>query len=242
MARPLGSLSQSIADAFLRRPQTAEYHRHQNHAHSDPDELVLAQGPGQARQPSHAQAQAQAPAPPHDSHAGSGKPSRTEVLNYLGELAKDYHLPPKLVYAVADAESGIGPKMENHNPPVRDKKGRLVHPASTDYGLMQINDRTWIGKEIRDAHGQKFKITKDVENDWKANAREGIAILADSYHHVTLSEGPGATREDIALGTYSAYNHGATKWHKFLDKGPDGLPKDGANRNFANKYRQAPEK
>ena len=122
MARPLGSLLQSIADAFLRRPQTAEYHRHQNHAHSDPDELVLAQGPGQARQPSHAQA----PAPPHDPHTGSGNPTRTEVLNYLGQLAKEYHLPPKLVYAVADAESSVNPNVPPHANYLQ-RGGKIVH-------------------------------------------------------------------------------------------------------------------
>jgi soluble lytic murein transglycosylase-like protein len=36
-------------------------------------------------------------------------PTRQEVLNYFYKLAKDYHLPPKLVYAVADAESGVNP-------------------------------------------------------------------------------------------------------------------------------------
>src|SRR5579863_6795664 len=37
----------------------------------------------------------------------SHEPPRDEVLNYLGRLADDYHLPRKLVYAVADAESSV---------------------------------------------------------------------------------------------------------------------------------------
>ena len=45
-----------------------------------------------------------------DQHQAAGSPAqatpnRQEVLNYLGQLAKDYRLPPKLVYAVADAET-----------------------------------------------------------------------------------------------------------------------------------------
>jgi hypothetical protein len=41
-----------------------------------------------------------------------GAPSRQDVLNYLGHLADDYHLPRKLVYAVADAESSVQPDIK----------------------------------------------------------------------------------------------------------------------------------
>lgn len=135
MARPLGSLSQSIADAFFRRPQTAEDHRHHGGPPDESDYLLLGQSPGEARQPSHTQA----PTRTHESHAGNGDPPRTEVLNYLGQLAKEYHLPPKLVYAVADAESGIGPKLENHNPPVKDKEGKSC--SSRQHGLRTHADQ-----------------------------------------------------------------------------------------------------
>jgi len=47
-------------------------------------------------------------------------PSREDVLNYLGHLADDYRLPPKLVYAVADAESSV------HNEP----RAFLLFPSS----------------------------------------------------------------------------------------------------------------
>jgi len=42
-------------------------------------------------------------------------PSREEVLNYLGKLADDYHLPEKLVYAVADAESRFDVNLVHEN-------------------------------------------------------------------------------------------------------------------------------
>ena len=42
-------------------------------------------------------------------------PSREEVLNYLGHLADDYHLPRKVVYAVADAESSFRTNLETSN-------------------------------------------------------------------------------------------------------------------------------
>lgn len=174
------------------------------------------------------------------SHAPS-QPSREEALNYLGDLAKDYHLPKKLVYAVADAESGIGPKLEHHNPPVRDKKGRVVHPVSTDYGLMQINDRAWIGKTVEDAHRHPFKIGQDVKTDWRANARAGVAILAGAYHLATLEQGPGATAEDHAQQAYSQYQGGPNSRDRYLRQRRDGTPNNDADRNFLRKYRQTPE-
>jgi hypothetical protein len=66
--------------------------------------------------------------------------------------------------------------------------------------------------------------------------------LKHNYDLVALSEPPGAGREDIALATYAAYNHGERRWHKFLERDKHGVPKDGGVRNFYNKYRPSPER
>ncbi len=194
--------------------------------------LLLSQKPGHH----------QAPATP-----ASPTPSRKEILDYLGQLADQYDLPRKLVYGVADAESSLTPdlvspnyKRDRHHNIVHDEHGNPV-VKSKDYGLMQINSPR-IGHDfVRDANGHRFKIEENVIHDWKANARAGVAIIKHAHDVITLSEGPGASSEDIALGTYSYYNHDHS-WHKFLERDKHGVPKDGAVRNFYNKYRISPNR
>ena len=164
--------------------------------------------------------------------------TQDDALIYLEKLTSQYRLTRKLVFAVADAESSVNPSMEPQHNSYKDRHGHPHH--STDYGIMQINDKTWFGKSVKDANGHPFKITEEVKHDWKANARAGVAILRHAYDLAALSGGPGTTPEDIAIDTYSVYNHGEGSWHKFLGKRPDGLPKDNANRNFAVKYKQWP--
>jgi hypothetical protein len=115
-------------------------------------------------------------------------PSREDVLNYLGELANDYQIPSRVVYAVADAESSLNPDARHLNA-ASHRRGKLV-PATWDYGLMQINE-VKIGGEEKDARGHIFKIGEDVKTDWKANARAGVAILAKGYHLAEARAGAG---------------------------------------------------
>jgi hypothetical protein len=230
--------ARSLAGLLRDGLQTLEYRKHESAAPEDPDYLLLAQHPDHARPQTHAQP----PAPSHGSRATNANPTHEEVLNYLGQLAKDYRLPEKLVYAVADAESSFRPKLENHNPPVRDKKGRVVHPGSTDYGLMQINDRTWIGQTVKDLNHRPFKVGQDVKTNWKANAHAGVAILARQYQLADLEQGAGATDEDRAQQAYSGYGHGERNRDLYLQQGGDGQPKYGKDRNFLLKYRRLPER
>jgi hypothetical protein len=144
------------------------------------------------------------------------------------------------VYAVADAESTFNVNLKSPNY-AHDKHGnRFI--KSTDYGLMQINSKRINHDVVRDSAGHDMKIDDSVIRDWKANARAGVAIVKHNYDLVGLADGPGASREDIALGTYSAYNHGTRHWHKFLERGKDGMPKDAGNRNFLEKYHQSSER
>ncbi len=203
-------------------------HRHDQ----EPEIRLLAQNPNQH----------QAPPATHNP-----PPSRKEILDYLGQLADQYDLPRKLVYGVADAESSFTPDLVSPNYK-RDRHHNIVHDEhgnplvkSKDYGLMQINSPR-IGHDfVRDANGHGFKIEENVIHDWKANARAGVAIIKHAYDLVTLSEGPGASSEDVALGSYSYYNHDHS-WHKFLERDKHGVPKDGAVRNFYNKYRTSPDR
>ena len=236
----------SLASLLRDNLQTLEYRRHNGAAPEEPDYLLLAQHPDRAGA-AHPQRPAHAPAPGRHSHATGSNPTRQEALNYLGELAKDYHLPQKLVYAVADAESSVNPKIDPQ-PNYEMKYGKRVldehgNPKikNWDYGLMQINGPRIGHDKVKDAHGHRFLVGEEVKNDWKANARAGVAIIKHGYDLVSLSEGSGATPDDLALGTYSYCNHDHRS-HKFLGKGPDGLPEDGANLNFMLKYRRTPEK
>lgn len=116
-------------------------------------------------------------------------PSREEILNYLGQLADDYQIPRKVVYAVADAESSldVGVVSKNyahgkHGHHRIDKHGNPI-VKSTDYGLMQINSGLINKEEVKDAHGHAFKIGEDVKRDWRANARAGVALLPISLRN-----------------------------------------------------------
>lgn len=171
---------------------------------------------------------------------GSHEPAHDEVLNYLGRLADDYHLPRKLVYAVADAESSVNAGILPQ-PNYQTKHGKRV-VTIWDYGLMQLNSKSRIGETHKDPDGQRFKITEDVKRDWKANARGAVAILAEEYGVAEMEQGPGATAEDRAQQTYSAYTHGHRKRDLYLKARRDGLPSTGKDRNFLLKYRQWPDR
>ncbi len=183
--------------------------------------------------------------PAHDSahmeaqgHAAQSRtgPSRQDVLNYLGELANDYQLPAKVVYAVADAESSLVPDKMHLNQATH-KRGKLV-PATWDYGLMQINEQK-IGEKEKDARGHWFKIGEDVKTDWKANARAGVAILAKGYHLATLEQGPGATEEDHAQQAYSQYDGGhESARDRYLKERRNELPENKADRHFLQTYQE----
>lgn len=173
-------------------------------------------------------------------------PSRQEVLNYLGELAKDYHLPPKLVYSVAMAESSLNPAIDRVPNYFRDKNHHLVHDQqgnpvikTYDYGLMQINSARIGHDVVKDSHGHPFKIGEDVTSDWRANARAGVAVLAPAYHLAELEQGSGATDEDHAQQAYSQYNGGGPRARDRYLKEKHGLPENGADRNFVKRYREA---
>lgn len=127
---------------------------------------------------------------------------------------------------------------DRHGHPRHDKHGDPII-RSTDYGVMQVNSSNINHGPVRDAHGHPFKIAEDVKTDWKANARAGVALLAPAYRLAELEQGPGATAEDHAQQAYSQYNSGQPRMRdRYLRERRDGMPQDGADRNFLQKYRQ----
>jgi soluble lytic murein transglycosylase-like protein len=243
MTRSLGSLAHSLANLFHDRSQTQEYHVDHDHPHEDPDYVLLGQGRRRARPQGHPQTHPRT----QEAHAAGADPTRQEVLNYLGQLAKDYRLPEKLVYAVADAESSVNPKIDpqpnyemRHGKRVLDEHGNPI-VKSWDYGLMQINSPRIGHDVVKDPHGHPFKIEEDGMTDWRANARAGVAALAPAYHLAELEQGPGATAEDHAQQAYSQYNGGSPKTRERYLKEKHGLPSHGADRNFLKKYEEWPD-
>lgn len=222
----MGHLARALASLFTDRRETHD------RAHSE----QANEQQGGCYEHLGQRAQDHAGAPP--SHAAASGPSKKEVLDYLGRVAQEYKLPSKLVYSVANAESSLDPNKEHRNPPQKDKHGKVMHPGSTDYGLMQINDRTWFGKPVKDASGHSFKIDENVKTGWRANARAGVAILTRQYDLAALEQGPGATEEDHAQQAYSGCSHGEKRRDLYLREGRDGLPANGKDRNFLQKYRR----
>jgi hypothetical protein len=139
----------------------------------------------------------------------------------------------------------MNPEMERQPNYLRDKHHRIAHDKqgspivkSYDYGIMQINSAR-VGHDIvKDPHGHPFKIEENVMTDWLANARAGVAVLAPAYHLAVLEQGPGATEEDHAQQTYSQYNGGSPKTRDRYLKERHGVPADGADRNFLQRYQE----
>ncbi len=172
--------------------------------------------------------------PARGQHTQTRNPSEQELRDYLASLAKAYELPTDFVHAAARTENHF--RQDNHeNRPHRDKHGRWV-PGTTDYGLTQVNSSK-IGQRVEDPEGNKFRIGEDIKTDWKANARAGVAILAEQYELAKLEQGPVTSGQDRAQQAYSGYNGGPGNRDRYLHERRDGLPRNPHDRNFLGNYR-----
>jgi len=176
------------------------------------------------------------PGQPTRQPSTGNNPTQEEMRDYLASQAKEYGLPTDLVHAVAQTESSFHPSKIGHNRAWKDKRGR-IHPASNDLGLMQVNEAK-IGEPVKDAKGHSFKIGKDIETDWKANARAGVAILAGQYHLAELEQGPGYSAQDRAQQAYAGYNGGEGRRDRYLRERHDGLPRNDHDRHFLLNYQE----
>ncbi|MGA7831102.1 MAG: transglycosylase SLT domain-containing protein [Terracidiphilus sp.] len=160
-------------------------------------------------------------------------PTTQEIRDHLTSLANSYGVPTALVLAVARTETAnfdVNAVVPNLN-----TSGELL---STDYGLMQINDKTWIGNTLPGPDGQPFTITDSVKNDWTANANAGVALIADEYRKASdYQADKGGTAQTIAQQTYSAYNAGgALNENHALRYTKTGANADPRDQNFLAAY------
>jgi len=101
---------------------------------------------------------------------------------------------------------------------------------------MQINSRK-IGRELaKDPQGNKFRIGEDVKSDWRANARAGVAVLAEQYELAKIEQGAVTSEQDRAQQAYSGYNGGNRNRDRYLHENRNGLPHDKNDQHFLQNY------
>ncbi|MCL5286506.1 MAG: hypothetical protein M1453_00720 [Acidobacteria bacterium] len=179
----------------------------------------------------------------------SGGPTVEQVIEVLTRLANEFNIPVELALAVAFTENQY--KVTGTNPnykidkqtkqPALDQDGKPI-VSSTDYGVMQVNDKNIgktmpgpDGKPIVGPDGKNVTIGEDVKTDWKANARAGIALLADEYRAAN-TQLPNGSAQQIAQRSYSGYNAGRNGNARYLTTRADGQPADHRDRNFLSNY------
>jgi hypothetical protein len=123
-------------------------------------------------------------------------PTRQEVVDYITGQCRIIGIPVRLGLATAATESNMLQFNEDGMP----LSGS--NSDSTDWGIMQINDKAW---------GDTFNFDL-IKSDWKYNVRAGLRILKNSYDAAVRNneDGKGAnnTEENLARAAYSGYNAG----------------------------------
>lgn len=95
--------------------------------------------------------------------AQAGLPAQGEIADCLAAAAGHFGLPPALLHAIAEVESGGNPRAVN----------RANRDGSRDIGLMQINSR-WLPRLAR------WRIDEQALFDPCVSAHVGAWILADN--------------------------------------------------------------
>jgi hypothetical protein len=128
-------------------------------------------------------------------------PTKQQVAEYIIEQCREIGIPEQLGLATASTESEMTQFNKNGVPYQNN------NPSSTDWGIMQINDKAW---------GDRYDLNL-LKTDWKYNVRAGLQILKNSYDIAIKNsegnKGPGATNQNLARAAYSGYNAGpANVW------------------------------
>ncbi len=139
------------------------------------------------------------------------KSARVQVREYLGALAGTYGLPAGLVRAVARTESNFD---TGHTRAKRGATRDDFEPENTGYGLMQVRDDQ-IGQTAPAPDGSAHKIGNHIKTNWRANARAGVALLAQQYQLATL-ENPFGSEQEHAQQAYAGYSGGASYRDRYL--------------------------
>jgi len=152
-------------------------------------------------------------APTAGREARHGKPAQGEVRGYLGELSGAYGLPLALVQALAQTESNFD---TGHTRAKRGATHDDFEPENTGYGVMQVRDDQ-IGQTVPAPDGSAHKIGSDIKTNWRANARAGVALLAQQYQLATL-ESPFGSEQEHAQQAYAGYSGGASYRDRYLQR------------------------
>jgi soluble lytic murein transglycosylase-like protein len=137
------------------------------------------------------------------------------VREYLGALADTYGLPAGLVHAVARTESNFDTR---HTLPKPAASRDICGPDNSAYGVMQVRDDQ-IGRTVPAPNDSAYKISHNIKTDWKANARAGVALLAQQYQLATL-ENPFGSEQEHAQEAYAGYSGGAAHRNRYLQTLP----------------------
>jgi hypothetical protein len=128
-------------------------------------------------------------------------PTKQQVVDYIYKQCREIGIPERLGLATASTESEMTQFNKDGTP------YRHSNPGSTDWGIMQINDKAW---------GERYDLDR-IKTDWQYNVRAGLEILKYSYDAAVKNgegdKGPGVTIQNLARAAYSGYNAGvANVW------------------------------
>lgn len=142
-------------------------------------------------------------------------PSRQEVIAYITEQCRELGIPEQLGLATAITESGMTQFNKDGTP------CRNFNPSSSDWGIMQINDKAW---------GDIYDMER-IKSDWKYNVRAGLEILRDCYQAAVKNnediKGGNSGDQNLARAAYSAYNSGIASLWRYrtpVDAAPKTAP------------------
>jgi cell wall-associated NlpC family hydrolase len=120
-----------------------------------------------------------------------GNPSYSDIINYVSAKCAEIGLPEDIGLAIVWTESRMQQYFDNGDIYKGENRNEEGIVTSTDWGIMQINDKSW---------GSVHNFDK-IKSDWKYGVDCGLSVALDRYKKaVQLGE------ENIARATYSGYN------------------------------------
>jgi RHS repeat-associated protein len=146
-------------------------------------------------------------------------PSRQEIIDYITQQCEKIGLSVQIGLATAWTESGMKQFYDNGKTSICENKDKNNNLTSTDWGMMQINDKAWNG--VFDFN--------DIKSDWQYNVNAGLGIALMNYMAAEKAE-----ESDLARATYSGYNAGTGNMDRYRTES------DYRDINFWNNYQNSP--
>jgi len=130
-------------------------------------------------------------------------PSKEQIVDYITGQCKQIGIPAQLGLATAVTESDLTQFDKNGGP------FRHSNPDSTDWGIMQINDKAW---------GDTYDFNR-IKSDWKYNIRAGLQVLKTCFdaalNNNEANKGTNNSFQNLARAAYSGYNAGITNLGRY---------------------------